>query len=60
MAHLPYIETRDDCRRRGIASMLWACVREEAVHREITTIPNSEDVRRRVGPWRFLEVDGMW
>ena len=30
MSHLHYIETRKDCRRRGVASRLWARVREHA------------------------------
>src|SRR2546428_14091644 len=30
MSHLRYIETRKDCRRRGVASRLWARVRELA------------------------------
>src|SRR5881296_4124159 len=36
MSHLHYIETRKDCRRRGVASRLWARVREEIVQAEIT------------------------
>jgi ribosomal protein S18 acetylase RimI-like enzyme len=32
MSHLHYIETRMDCRRRGVASRLWTRVREEVVH----------------------------
>lgn len=34
MTHLHYIETREDCRRRGVASRIWARVREDAVHRD--------------------------
>src|SRR2546422_8155814 len=36
MSHLHYIETRKDCRRQGVAAALWAEVREEADHSEIT------------------------
>ena len=32
MSHLHYMETRKDCRRRGVASRLWARVGGEAVH----------------------------
>src|SRR5712692_5801139 len=43
MSHLHYIETRRDCRRRGVASRLWARVREEAAHREITASADTDD-----------------
>ncbi len=58
MSHLHYIETREDCRRRGVASRLWARVREEAVHPEITASADTEDVKRLLtanyGPWNCL------
>ncbi len=60
MSHLHYIETRKDCRRRGMASRLWARVRGEAVHPEITASADTEDGRRRLIAWGFREVDGMW
>ena len=60
MSHLHYIETRRDCRRRGVASRLWARVREEAVHREVTASADTEDGKRRLGAWGFKEADGMW
>ncbi len=46
MSHLHYMETRKDCRRRGVASRLWARVREEAVHSEITASVDTEDDSR--------------
>ena len=60
MSHLHYIETREDCRRRGVASRLWARVREEAVHSEITASADTEDGKRRLTAWGFKEADGMW
>jgi len=60
MSHLHYIETRTDRRRRGVASRLWAKVREEAVHREITASSDTEDGKRRLAAWGFREADGMW
>src|SRR5436309_7956073 len=60
MSHLHYIETRKDCRRRGVASRLWAKVREEAVHSEITASADTEDGKRRLTAWGFKEADGMW
>src|SRR6266704_3683481 len=58
MSHLHYIETRKDCRRRGVASRLWAKVREEAVHSEITASADTEDGKRRLTAWGFMEADG--
>ena len=60
MSHLHDIETRKDCRRRGVASRLWARVREEAVHREITSSGDTDDGKRRLTAWGFMEADGMW
>ena len=60
MSHLLYIETREDCRRRGVASRLWARVREEAVHSEITASADTDDGKRRLVGWGFKEADGMW
>ena len=60
MSHLHYIETRKDCRRRGVARRLWARVREEAVHSEITASADTEDGKRRLTAWGFKEADGMW
>src|SRR6267143_1454345 len=48
MSHLHYMETREDCRRRGVASRLWAKVREESVHREITASGDTEDGKRQL------------
>ncbi len=58
MSHLHYIETREDRRRRGVASRLWARVREEAVHPEITASADTEDGKRRLTAWGFKEADG--
>jgi len=60
MSHLHYIETRKDCRRRGVASRLWARVREEAVHSEITASAETDDGKRRLMAWGFKEADGIW
>ena len=60
MSHLHYIETREDCRRRGVASQLWARVRKEAVHPEITASADTEDGKRRVAAWGLTAADGMW
>lgn len=61
MSHLHYIETREDCRRRGVASRLWAKVRELAVHHpEVTASADTEDGKRRLTAWGFVEADGMW
>lgn len=60
MSHLHYIETREDCRRRGVASRLWAKVREEAVHSEVTASVDTEDGRRRAAAWGFMEHEGTW
>lgn len=60
MSHLHYIETRKDCRRRGVASRLWARVRELAGHLEVTASADTEDGRRRLTAWGFREADGMW
>src|SRR6266481_4008125 len=51
MSYLHYIETRKDCRRRGVASRLWARVREDAVHREITASADTDDGKRRLVAW---------
>ena len=60
MSHLHYVETRKDCRRRGVASRLWARVREEAMHSEITASADTEEGRRRLAGWDFKEAEGMW
>ena len=60
MSHLHYIETRKDCRRRGVASRLWAKVREEAAHAEITASADTTDGKRRLTAWGFRDVDGIW
>ena|SRR2546422_721656 len=60
MSHLHYLETRKNCRRRGVASRLWAKVRGEAVHAEITASADTEDGKRRLTAWGFKESDGMW
>ena len=53
MSHLHYIETCEDCRNRGVASRIWARVREEAVHSEITASADTEEGKRRVVAWEF-------
>jgi len=60
MSHLHFIETRKDCRRRGVASRLWARTREEAVHPEITASTDTDDGKRRLVAWGFKEADEMW
>ena len=60
MSHLHYSETRKDCRRRAVASRLWARVRKEAIHPEITASADTEDGKRRLTEWGFKEADGMW
>jgi GNAT superfamily N-acetyltransferase len=60
MTHLHYIETRKDCRRRGVASRPWARVREVAVHREITSSADTDDGRRRRGCHRPASLDTQW
>lgn len=60
MFHLHYIETREDCRRRGVASRLWARVRELTIHSDVTATTNTEDGKRRLAAWGFREADGMW
>ena len=60
MSHLHYMETRKDCRRRGVASRLWARVREEVVHPEITTSADTEDGKRRGGSHRPASLDRQW
>lgn len=60
MSHLHYMETREDCRKRGVASRLWARVREEAVHSEMTASADTEDGKRRVAAWGFKEAEGIW
>ena len=59
MSHLHHIETRKDCRRRGVASRLWARVREETVQ-GVTAYADTEDGKRRLAAWGFGEVDGIW
>ena len=60
MSHLYYIETRKDRRRRGVAEQLWEKVVANAVHRDITATADSEEVKRRLVAWGFVELDGMW
>jgi len=60
MSHLHYIEARKDCRRRGVASRIWARVLEEAVHRDITAVPDTDDGKRRLAAWGFVEAEGTW
>ena len=59
-SHLHYIETREDCRGRGVASRLWARVREEAIHPEIAASADTEDGKRTLAAWGFREADGIW
>lgn len=60
MSHLHYIETRKDQRRRGVASRLWARVREAAKPHDVTAVADSDDGRLRLAAWGFVEADGMW
>src|SRR2546422_599909 len=48
MSHLRYIETRKDCRRRGVASRLWARVRELATLTDVTAAADTEDGQHRL------------
>jgi len=43
ISHLHYIETRKDCRRRGVASRTWARIREEAGPGDLGVFPNTDD-----------------
>jgi acetyltransferase (GNAT) family protein len=60
LSHLHYIETNKDCRRRGVASRIWARVREEAVRRDITACADTEEGKRRLVAWGFVGADGVW
>ena len=60
MSHLHYIETRKDHRRRCVARRLWARVRLEARHPEITATADTSDGLRRLRAWKFREKDGIW
>jgi len=60
MSHLHYIETRKDCWRQGVADRLWAKVREEGIHGQITASADIEGGMRRLVAWGFKEADGMW
>jgi len=60
MSDLHYIETRKDCRRRGVASRLWAKVRELAGQLEVTASTDTEDGKRRLAAWGFREAGGLW
>jgi hypothetical protein len=54
------LETRKDRRRRGVAEQLWEKVKASAVHRDITATADSEEGKRRLVVWGFVELDGMW
>jgi GNAT superfamily N-acetyltransferase len=56
LSHLYYMETRKDRRRRGVPEQLW----ESGVHRDITATADSEDGKRRLRVWGFVEVEGVW
>jgi len=60
ISHLHYLVTRKDCRRRGVASRIWARVREEAVHGEVTAGADTEEGKHRLSAWGFAEADGVW
>lgn len=60
ISHLCYMETRKNCRRRGVASCLWAWIREDARRGEVTATEHSEDGKRRLVAWGFVERDGVW
>ena len=60
MSHLHYMETREEYRRRCVARRLWARVRREAQHPEITATADTPDGQRRLVAWKFKEKDGIW
>ena len=60
MSHLHYIETRKNHRKRCVARKLWARVRREARHLEITATADTPDGVRRLRAWKFREEDGIW
>ncbi len=60
MSHLHYIETRKNHRKRCVARQLWARVRREARHSEITATADTPDGVRRLIAWKFKEKDGIW
>ena len=60
MSHLYYMETQKDRRRRGVAEQLWEKVKASAVHRDITASADSEEGKRRLQAWGFVDLEGMW
>ncbi len=60
MSHLHYMETRKNHRKRCVARKLWARVRREARHPEITATADTPDGLRRLKAWKFREKDGIW
>ena len=60
LSHLYYIETRKDRQRRGVGEQLWEKVKASSVHRDITSTADSEEGKRRLQVWGFMELDGMW
>jgi GNAT superfamily N-acetyltransferase len=60
LSHLYYMETRKDRRRRGVAERLWEKVKASAVHRDITATADSEEGKRRLQVWGFVELEGIW
>jgi GNAT superfamily N-acetyltransferase len=60
LSHLYYIETRQDRRRRGVAEQLWEQVKASAVHRDITATADSEEGKRQLKAWGFVEIEAVW
>jgi hypothetical protein len=60
LSHLYYIETRKDRWRHGVAEQLWEKEKASAVHRDITASAETEEGKRRLVTWGFVEMDGMW
>ena len=60
MSHRYYMDTRKDRRRRGVGEQLLEKVKSSAVHRDITATADSEEGKRRLQAWGFVELEGMW
>jgi len=58
MSHIHHIEIREDCRRRGVASRLWARVREHAAGHDVFASSKARDSRRRLSVGERVEIDG--
>jgi len=60
LSHLHYIETREDCRRRGVAEQLWAKILQTSIQPEITASGDTDAGERRLVAWGFSKADGIW